>query len=537
MGVPLAALSIRPPDQQEGPLNAYAKALAIKGQMQQQQMGNVELQQAQMQLQDQRLMRQAMQSVDWSKPDAMDTLFQKAQQAGVSPRTLIPLRSQITDQQLKIAQLGKAQRDNLQSQYDITAQGLDQLISTPPAQRAAVYPNIIQGIASRGGDVSQLPQQYPGDDFLPIAKSMVGMSGAVLNAATKRAQEVAQTNKDIAQTGVAQAEAVIKGAQAAGISSGVLPPDLAKSKYQKILADVQSKRHVSADDLNWAKAYEASEAKSSTTSDSLGVMSSNVSRPSGLASVGAPGARGTGGAGPTAPSNVKSDIVDQIGSYKMDPALLSRMLYRHPEMLGLIREKYPDWDQTTYNAKNKLIQGYTSGTQSKEINAINTVMGHLGVLDQAVAALNNGNVQLLNQAANFLGVQAGQSPVTTFQTIVNRVGPEITSAYITGSGGEIERIANAKDFSPMLSPQQLHNNAAVTVKLLRSKIGALENQYKNTVGRDDFEQRFITPEAQAALARFAGQAATLAPGTIEDGYRFKGGDPSRQENWEKVSGR
>lgn len=34
----------------------------------------------------------------------------------------------------------------------------------------------------------------------------------------------------------------------------------------------------------------------------------------------------------------------------------------------------------------------------------------------------------------------------------------------------------------------------------------------------------------------AGQSGGPQPGTIEDGYRFKGGDPSQPENWEPVQG-
>ena len=188
--------------------------------------------------------------------------------------------------------------------------------------------------------------------------------------------------------------------------------------------------------------------------------------------------------------------------------LLSRMLYRHPEILGLLHQNYPDWDQTTYNAKNKLVQSMTSGAQSKEINAINTVAGHIDAMDKAVDGLNNNDPVFWNAIGNKIGINlTGQTGAAAFKTIVHRVSPEITTAYVQGGGGEAERMANANDFSENLPPQTLHNNAAVTVGLLRSKIGALENQYKQTVGLDDFQQRFITPAAQASFNRLGGQGA------------------------------
>ena len=131
--------------------------------------------------------------------------------------------------------------------------------------------------------------------------------------------------------------------------------------------------------------------------------------------------------------------------------------------------------------------------------------GHLDALDQAVNALKNGDVQALNKIANTYRLQTGSTPQATFKTIVHRIGPEITTAYVKGGGGESERFANAEDFSENLSGPQLHSNIATTVNLLRSKIGALENQYKQTVGRDDFSQKFITPAANQAFNRLAGE--------------------------------
>jgi hypothetical protein len=90
-------------------------------------------------------------------------------------------------------------------------------------------------------------------------------------------------------------------------------------------------------------------------------------------------------------------------------------------------------------------------------------------------------------------------------TIIHRVGPELTAAYVQGGGGEGERGTTAADFDPSLGNKQLKDNAAITATLLRSKIGSIENQYKNTMGRDDFQQRFITPEAQKTLQKLSPQ--------------------------------
>jgi hypothetical protein len=168
----------------------------------------------------------------------------------------------------------------------------------------------------------------------------------------------------------------------------------------------------------------------------------------------------------------------------------------------------PSFNAANYDIRKQMMTKYTSGSEANQINAINTALGHVGVLNDAVDALNNGRIPFLNSLANRLGVAVGKDPVTTFKTIVHRVGPELTTAYVQGGGGEGERGTTAADFSENLAPQQLKSNASITATLLRSKIDSLENQYKNTMGRQDFQQRFISPAASASMQRL-----TQGPGT------------------------
>lgn len=194
---------------------------------------------------------------------------------------------------------------------------------------------------------------------------------------------------------------------------------------------------------------------------------------------------------------------------------------KHPDILAAVHDKYPDWDQTSYQAKNKIVQSYTSGPESRSINAISTALGHSGELGQAIDALGNSNgMNALRSLGNSIGVKIfGDDKVTAFNTIVHRLGPEITTAYIQGGGGEGERISNAEDFAASLGDKQLRGNLAETVKLLRSKIAAQEQQWNNTYKptrpEDDFSTRFLTPGAKDALQKYSPQTGSSGgPGKV-----------------------
>lgn len=327
--------------------------------------------------------------------------------------------------------------------------------------------------------------------------------------------------------------------------------------YRSVLDDLVAGKKVTPERLAAARAFEAAETKSTTQSDTLGVTSVNTAKPGGLAAAGARGGStkvnagsGSGaGAGSAATAgaapNAKDALVDAIGQYKYNPQLFSRVLVKHPDILAQVSQKYPDFDQTSYVAKNKIVQNYTSGAESKSINAINTAMGHAGELGDAIDALNNSQYgsNTLRSLAEKLGVEVGKDKVSTFNTIVHRLAPEITAAYVQGGGGEKERSANEADFSPALGDTQLRKNLSTTVKLLRSKIEAQEQQWNTTYmptrDQDQFENRFLTPRAKETFAKWSpqsssGGAALSIKAPNGKTYNFK--DQQSLDNFKKAAG-
>jgi hypothetical protein len=222
------------------------------------------------------------------------------------------------------------------------------------------------------------------------------------------------------------------------------------------------------------------------------------------------------------PDNLRASVEAIVAYRKMPPT--GYALARSPiwsAAMNYALQIDPAWDEKEYPTRAAMMKNYTSASGASaggQINAINTVLGHVAVLGEAVDALTNGDILALNRLAQKVKVEVGKSPKTTFDAIVNRVGPELTRAY-GGTGGEqAEREINKSDFASSRSPQQLKDAIGITVKLLRSKIGSLENQWRNTMKRDDFEERFLTDEAKRAVAKWS-------PGeTGPQGYQYTATD-------------
>ncbi len=205
-------------------------------------------------------------------------------------------------------------------------------------------------------------------------------------------------------------------------------------------------------------------------------------------------------------------VAQGIANYKIAPPTLTRSPQSRAIMSEVLKLN-PDFNAQHYQTAQKTENAFTSGKPADNVNALNTALGHLGHLHGAAEALKNGNIRLLNGIANYFDVEAGKDPVTTYKTIVHRVGPELVKAYVGAGGGVEERGLAEADFDPKNGPDQLQSNISISAKLLGSKLDALQHQYnQGTRGRGDLQ--LITPEAQGTMDRLVKKAPSGAAFTV-----------------------
>lgn len=209
----------------------------------------------------------------------------------------------------------------------------------------------------------------------------------------------------------------------------------------------------------------------------------------------------------TGPNGEPSATAQMVADYQIPfSQAASRLPAKDRDILNTqVRKLNPQFQASNFNTFQSTERAFTSGEPANKVRALNTMMGHLSTLDQAATLLDNGNLPALNKIANFWGVQSGKDPVTTFNAIVHRIGPEVTNAYIASGGTSAERGTNEQDFNANLGAKQIKSNIGVAAQLAGSLVNGLQDQYqRGTYGRGT--QKLLTDEADGARQRLTAQS-------------------------------
>jgi hypothetical protein len=158
----------------------------------------------------------------------------------------------------------------------------------------------------------------------------------------------------------------------------------------------------------------------------------------------------------------------------------------------------PTWKESEYQSRLAARKSFTSGADAKNINGINTAIGHLKTLKDAGADLGNSPWPLVNKVGNYYATAAGKPKVVRFETAANAVVNELASVF-KGTGATDQEIqAWRKTISASNSPDQLNGAIKQAVELLGSRMQALTNKWEQSQGKP-MDMKILSPKSRLVL--------------------------------------
>lgn len=546
---PEISLGVRPA-QIENPLDSFGKALSVRNMVRQGQLHDQQIQLGQQELQMGQLKQQQVQQAMDEDAMVRQAYGQAAAQGGgveavrkllvgkVSPARLNAIDKEILDAQEKRGKISEQNLKNSQAQNAMVASAGQALLKLPPEQRPAAWTQerarlIEQGVIT----ADHAPEQYPGDDWVQLNVDHALTADVLFTQEMKRREDQRAANGEqraaaiaVSQLAEANTKAAVADRQNAAAQLGAatdkfgyakifagLPPEMrsqfpdpmqfdpAKTPAQVrqigMTAEQQTQATQAAANAAQTKAYQDAELKQGQQRIGIQAQEQALRQKTFDATYGALVDPNTGKPleGEAAKAVAMQDpLATAIANYQSPPPSVNRGGAGASVMRKVLAIN-PQYNAQNWQGQQKILNDFTSGKSAQELAGVNTALGHVGVLNEAVAALNNGDVRLLNSIGNRLGVETGSTPVGVFKTIVHRVGPELVKAYTGAAGGQAEREVAAHDFDPNLSPEQLKANIAMTAHLLQSKLDAKQSQWKNVMGDRSFN--FLSPEAQSTMQK------------------------------------
>lgn len=394
------------PVQIESPVNALAKMLQVQSAQQENQLGQMKLEESRLGL-DRKNKLYGVLGQDYATPDARENALVKA---GFS------------DEALKF---GKDRRDNAKTdaetqaktietahkRLEVVGQGLGWLKDNPSMENAqALIQNWVQGGIMSQADAQQKMAQFQADPTSQGIQrlALMGYQGAITATAqlpkleTRNTGSTTDTLKINPITGKVDVVSSVQNTQS--------PDSIASNATARA-----NNRDTIAKDLQVAGMTPGGGVDENSERTAQAIASGQLPAPTGM-------------------------------------ALLNP---KNQRILGRVMEINPQYDSTTVEAKKKAARDFSSGSQGNSMRSFAVAGQHLDQLGTLVDALDNGNMQLVNKIGNTISQQTGSPAVTNFDAAKDVVSKEVVKAIVAGGGGVEERRELAQLMDAAKSPAQL----------------------------------------------------------------------------------
>ena len=185
------------------------------------------------------------------------------------------------------------------------------------------------------------------------------------------------------------------------------------------------------------------------------------------------------------------------------------------ELMKQVLAENPNYDATQYQQKQKARNAFATGKQGDIVRSLSVATDHLDQLKTAAAAMQNGDIQGVNQVVNWFKTQAGMPEVTNFNSMKEIVGDEVTKAVIgSGAGSSGDREAIKAAFAAKSSLAQILGTIDKYKGLMGGQLNGLRRQYTKSTGINDFDEMV----SDTAKQELGGSGASVAPPVNAKGW-------------------
>lgn len=210
--------------------------------------------------------------------------------------------------------------------------------------------------------------------------------------------------------------------------------------------------------------------------------------------------------------NAQQKMVQALAEGRMDFPNGNAMKSQYwQNMLSAVGQYDPAFDTVNSHARAAVRKDFTAGQSAKNIKSLNTAIGHMGELDEAIDGLGNYSFPLNNAIAHGIAKATGTDKrLAKFEAAKVAVANELTQVFRGAGGAEADVQGWLKQLKAASNPATLHETVRTMVDLLNSRVDAIGDSYNKGMGTTADPLTLLNPKAAATLGRLSGKTNTFA---------------------------
>jgi hypothetical protein len=236
------------------------------------------------------------------------------------------------------------------------------------------------------------------------------------------------------------------------------------------------------------------------------------------------------------PSGELHNMIKGVERYDIDPntALPARQAVRAKVIngaAGLAQELgHEPYSSAEFPQRSQAYKRYANNIFPQQLTPLLRAFEHVQTANEAISALNNGNIQAANEIWNKWRAATGHGELVGAQISTKIVGSEVAKAMAGSVSGVGEREEYGTLINPNASPAAQQAALGALEQLMGEQMLVLGRAYGEATRRKDFERFLVMPRAKAFNRELEKQHAgeTIDPSKMGFG-RTGGGGAGQQQ--------